>query len=61
MGSGHNFITDISEWLHIAKVKEAYRSTNKINNIGQMLKHIDWCSSREYMEETLSYLALQGW
>jgi hypothetical protein len=55
MGSGHNFITDISEQLHIANVKEAYRSSNTVNQIRQMLKHND------YMEETLSYLALEGW
>jgi len=55
MGSRENFTTDISERLHIGNVKEAYRSTNKVNYIQQMLKHND------YMEETLSYLALQGW
>jgi len=42
-------------------VKEAYRSTNKINYIQQMLKHHDQCTGLDYMEETLSYLALQGW
>jgi hypothetical protein len=26
-----------------------------------MLKHNDWCTGLDYMEETLSYLALQGW
>jgi len=26
-----------------------------------MLKHNDRCTSLDYMEETLSYLALQGW
>jgi hypothetical protein len=33
MGSGDNFSTDISEWLHIANVKKAYRSTNTVNYI----------------------------
>jgi len=33
MGSGDNFTTNISEWLHIGDVKEAYRSTNKFNYI----------------------------
>jgi len=61
MGSGNNFTTDISEWLHISNVKEAYRSTNKVNYIQQMLKHNDRCTGLNYMEETLSYLALQGW
>ena len=61
MGSGDNFTTDISERLHISNVKEAYRSTNKVNYIRQMLKHNDRCTGLDYMEETLSYLALQGW
>ena len=26
-----------------------------------MLKHNDWCTGLDYMEETLSYLAFQGW
>jgi len=59
--SGDNFTTDISERLYIAKVKEAYRSSNKVNYIRQMLKHNDWCTGLDYMEETLSYLALEGW
>jgi hypothetical protein len=61
MGSGDNFTTDISERLHIGNVKEAYRSTNKVNYIRQMLKHNDRSTGLDYMEETLSYLALQGW
>jgi len=60
-GSSHNFTTDISERLRIANVKEAYRSSNKVNYIRQMLMHNHWCSGLDYMEETLSYLALQGW
>jgi len=61
MGSGDNFTTDISERLHIANGKEAYRSSNKVNYIWQMLMHNDRCTGLDYMEETLSYLALQGW
>jgi len=60
MGSGDNFTTNMSEWLHIGNVKEAYRSTNKVNYIQQLLKHNDRCTGLDYMEETLSYLALQG-
>jgi len=60
MGSGDNLTTDISELLHIANVKEAYGSSNKVNSIRQMLKHNDRCSGLAYMENTLSYLALQG-
>jgi hypothetical protein len=61
MGSGDNFTPDISERLHIAHVKEAYRSTNKVNYIRQMLKHNDQCTGHDYMEEALSYLAIKGW
>jgi len=42
MDSGDNFTTDISERLHIANVKEAYRSSNKVNYIRQMVKHNDY-------------------
>jgi len=61
MGSGDNSTTDISERLHIGNVEESYRSTNDVNYIQQMLKHNDWCTGLEYMEETVSHLALQGW
>jgi len=61
MGSGDNFTTDISERLHIGNVKEAYRATNKVNYIQQMVKHNDRCTRLDYMAERLSYLALQGW
>jgi len=61
MGSGDNFTPDISERLHIANVKEAYRSNNKVSYIRQMLKPNDQCIGLNSMEETLSYLALEGW
>jgi len=61
MGSGDNFTTDISEQLHISNVKEAYRSSNKVNYIRKMLKHNDRSTGLDYMEETLSYLVLEGW
>jgi hypothetical protein len=61
MGSGDNFTNDISQRLHITKVTEAYRSSNKVNSIRHMLKHNEWCAGLDYMEETLSYLALEGW
>jgi hypothetical protein len=60
-GSCDNFSTDICERLHIGNGKEAYRSTNKVNYIRQMLKHNDRSTGVDYTEETLSYLALQGW
>jgi len=61
MCSVDNFTTDISERLHISNVKEAYRSTNKVNYIQQRLKHNDPCTGLDYLEETVSYLAHQGW
>jgi len=61
MGSSDIFTTDMSEWLQVTNVKEAYQSSNKVNYIRQMLKHNDWCTGLDYMEETLSYLALQDW
>jgi len=61
IGSGDNFITDISKWLDIGNLKEAYWSTNKVNYFQRMLKHNDRCNGHDYMEKTLSYLALQGW
>jgi len=61
MGSGDNFTTNISARLHIANLKEAYRSSNKVNHIRHLLKHDDWCKCLDYMQETLSYLALQSW
>jgi len=60
MGFGDNFSTNIFERLHISNVKEAYRSTTKDNYIWQMLKYNDLCTGLDYMEETLSHLALQG-
>jgi len=42
-------------------MKEAYRSSKQFNFIWQMLKHNDRCTGLDYLEETLSYLALQGW
>jgi len=61
MGSGDIFTTDDSEWLHIDNMKEAYRSTNKVNYLRQMLKHNDRSTDLDYMEQTLPYLTLQGW
>jgi len=61
IGSGDIFSTDISDRLHIGNVKEAYRSTNKVNYIQQLLKHNDRSTGLEYMEKSPSYLALQGW
>jgi len=61
IGSGDNFTTDISDWWHIGNVNEAYQSAIKVNYSRQMLNHNDRCTGLDYMEETLSYFALQGW
>jgi hypothetical protein len=61
MGSGDTFATDIPEQLQIINVKEADWSSHKVNYIRQMLKHNDQCTGFAYMEETLSYPALQGY
>jgi len=61
MGSGDNFTPDIFERLHIAHVKEAYQSCNKVNFIQHMLKHNNRCTGLDYMDNTGSYLALEGW
>jgi len=61
MGYADNFLTDIAERLYMPNMKEAYRPSNQANYIRQMLMHNDRCTGLEYMEETLSYLALQGW
>jgi len=61
IGFCDNFTTNISERLLISNVNEVYRSTNKVNYIQQMLKHNDRCTGLDNMDETLSYVALQGW
>jgi hypothetical protein len=61
IGSGDNFTTNIAERLHIAHVKKEYWSSNKVNGIGQMIRHNDWYTGLDYMEETISYFALNGW
>ena len=54
MRSGDNITTDSSERLHTANVKDAYRSSNKVNYIWLMLKHTDQCTGLDDTEETLS-------
>jgi len=61
MDHGDDITTDFSEGLHITNVKEAYGYSSKVNSIRQMLKHNDRCTGLDYMEDTLWYLALQGW
>jgi len=60
MGSDNNSTTDISEWLHIGHVHEAYGSIDNVNYIQLMFKHDDRSTSLDNMKVALSYLALQG-
>jgi len=60
MGSPDNFSTDVSELLHVEMVKEAYRSTNRVNFEEQMLWYNDRYTGLAYMVQTLEYLALHG-
>jgi len=46
---------------NFTNVIEADPSSNKVNYIRHMLKYNDWYTSLDYLEETLSYLALQDW
>jgi hypothetical protein len=61
IGSGNNPTSNISEWLDIFNVSKAYRSTIKGNHIQQMLKHNEWSTGLDYMEEAPPYLGLQRW
>ena len=60
MGSPDNFTTDISERLHIEHAKKAYRATNRVDYVTQMLYYNDRQLSLKYMDATLKHLALQG-
>jgi len=60
MGSPDNFSTDISELLHIENVKEAYRTSNRVQYDEQMLWYNDRHIGIAYMVLTLEHLALSG-
>jgi len=61
MRSADDVTTDIREQLSIGNVKVAYRCTNEVNYSCLMLKYNNGCTSLDYIKETLSHLALQGW
>ena len=61
MGTTDNFTTDISELLHISNVKAAYRATNWVNFMHQVLAHNDRHTALDYMHLALRSLALKGW
>jgi len=59
MDCGDNFTSNILEQLHMANMKEAYQSTNKVNYVLQMLKHNNHRTRHDYIKKTLSCFALQ--
>jgi len=59
-GSGENFTKNLSELLHIGNTNEVDQSTNNVNYIRQVLQRNDWSTNLDCMEETLTYLVLQG-
>ena len=61
LGSGDIFTADISDWLHIGNVNDVNWSATKVNYVLQMHKHSDQSTGCKYIDETLSYLALEGW
>ena len=61
MGAPDNFSTDISELLHISNGKAAYRASNRVNFLLQILAHNDRHTALDYMHMTLRWLALKGW
>ena len=61
MGSSDNFTPDIAQRLLIAKLKEADWSSNEVNYVWLMLEHNHCHTHLDYMQETRSYRALQGW
>jgi hypothetical protein len=42
-------------------IKEAYRASNRVDYIKQMLWHNDRTTSLDYMKHTLMYLASKGY
>lgn len=61
MSSGRNFTHHISERLQIGTVKVAYPFSNKGTYTQHMLTHNNWYTVLDYIEKTLSHLALQAW
>ena len=61
MGSGDNFTTYDSAWLHMGNVKAPYLCTNQVNYFQTILKDYNQCTSFIYVKEMLWYLSLYGW
>ena len=58
MGSPDNCATDISELLHIEKVKEEYRASNRVQYGAKMLRYNERHTGIAYKILTLEYFAL---
>jgi len=56
-----NFTPAISSQLATCNVCDTYTFSNTVDCIQQMVNHNDQCTGLGSMEETLSYLTLQGW
>lgn len=59
-GCSDNFSTNISEQLHITNVNKEYLSTHKVTYIEQMVKYNNLYNSLDFIDETLSCLALHS-
>ena len=61
MGACDNFSTNISELLNISNIKDAYRASNRVNFMRQVVAHNDRHTALDNMHQMLRWLALQGW
>ena len=53
MGAPDNISTDILKLLHISNVKDAYRASDRVNFMRQVLAHNDRHTALDYMHQTL--------
>jgi hypothetical protein len=58
-GSCDSWTTDVSEGLHMS-LKDAYRATNRVNFIPQLLAYLDADMGMSMMRLSLKHLALNG-
>jgi hypothetical protein len=56
MGASDYFSTEISELLQISNVEEAYRASNGVNFMLQLLQHNDRYTAMDYLEQLCSGL-----
>jgi len=58
-GASDNWTTDVSEGLHVSP-KNAYRATNRVNFVSQLLAYLDADMGMSMMRLNLTHLALNG-